>query len=95
MNPKAETVEDLKGRRKLLHMSMTTLAEGDFRRQVIKIDELLQVRRGSRVRAASKLARQAAPHAGTEAYRGLAREDSRSRAVGLPGLSRTIEMRSG
>ena len=46
MNPKADTVEDLQGRRKLLHMSMATLAEGDLHRQVAKIDEVVQVRGG-------------------------------------------------
>ena len=46
MNPKADTVEDLQGRRKLLHMSMATLAEGDLHRQVAKIDEVVQVRSG-------------------------------------------------
>ena len=46
VNPKADTVEDLQGRRKLLHMSMATLAEGDLHRQVAKIDEVVQVSGG-------------------------------------------------
>ena len=44
MNPKAETVEDLQGRRKRLHVGMCKLAREDLERTVRQAEEGFQVR---------------------------------------------------
>ena len=44
LSTKAETVEDLQGRRKTLHMGMTKLAKEDLHRQLVNVEERYKVR---------------------------------------------------
>ena len=43
MNPKIETVEELRGRRKALHMGMVKLAREDLERQLFQFEAAFQV----------------------------------------------------
>ena len=43
MNPRAETVEDLKSRRKRLHLGMVKLAREDLERQTMHMEEGFKV----------------------------------------------------
>ena len=50
MNPKIETVEELRGRRKALHMGMVKLAREDLERQLLGFEADFQVGSVERLR---------------------------------------------